>query len=299
MSSGLSKSMRWTKSLSPGHHYDAEYQSQFHPNHDKDDPMLPPGSPVPRILLIDDRPEELREVLEALKVAGYSVALADSPMSGFRRAQAMNPALIILDLRMPQVDGFAVCRLLREAQQSAKIPIIFLSSVQTVEERLEALRIGGVDFVTKPCHPEEVVARVGVHLRLAHRPSNTPDLEATGEPRDADEVILRAAIRLIQDNLKTPLELSELANSVGTNKKRLLRIFRQRMGTTVYAFIREERMRRARSLLEEGILSVEDIAAFVGYQSAANFSTAFRSIEGMSPREYRRARKEGGEYQSR
>jgi len=248
------------------------------------------GSSVPRILLIDDRPEELREVLEALRVAGYSIALADTPMSGFRRAQLMNPALIILDLRMPQVDGFAVCRLLREARQSADIPIIFLSSVQTVEERLEALRIGGVDFVTKPCHPEEVVARVGVHLRLAQPPTSTQGSEAKGELRDADEVILRAAIRLIQDNLQTPPELSELATSVGTNKKRLLRIFRQRMGTTVYTFIRESKMRRARSLLEEGILSVEEIADAVGYQSAANFSTAFRSVEGVSPREYRQAR---------
>jgi len=247
------------------------------------------GSSLPRILLIDDRPEELRAVLEALRVAGYSVALADTPMSGFRRAQALNPALIILDLRMPQVDGFAVCRLLREARYSADIPIIFLSSVQTVEERLEALRIGGVDFVTKPCHPEEVVARVGVHLRLAQRAASAPDGEAAGDPRDADEVILRAAIRLIQDNLQTPPELSELATLVGTNKKRLLRIFRQRMGTTVYAFIREERMRRARSLLGEGVLSIEDIASSIGYQNAANFSTAFRSVEGVSPRDYRRA----------
>ena len=261
--------------------------------------MSPTGSPAPRILLIDDRPEELREVLEALKGAGYSVALADTPMSGFRRAQMMHPALIILDLRMPQVDGFAVCRLLREARHTTHTPIIFLSSVQTVEERLEALRIGGVDFVTKPCHSGEVVARVGVHLRLAAPATKPMESEASDEPCDADEVILRAAIRLIREDLQAPPELSELAASIGTNKKRLLRIFRQRMGTTVYAFIRETRMRRARSLLEEGILSVEDIAASVGYQSAANFSTAFRSIEGVSPREYRRFRKAGGQRQTR
>ena len=258
--------------------------------YDTEESMPPAGSHAPRILLIDDRPEELRDVLEALGSAGYSVALADSAMSGFRRAQTIGPALIVLDLCMPEADGFTVCRLLREARQTAHIPILFLSCVQSVEERLEALRVGGVDFVTKPCHPEEVVARVGIHLRLAQKQPNSKSINSSDNPRDLDEVFLRAAIRLIQDDLTSPPELSALAEAVGTNKKRLLRIFRQRLGTTVYAFIRQERMRQARSLLEEGILSIEEIAVAVGYRSAANFSTAFRSVEGISPGNYRRTR---------
>lgn len=245
---------------------------------------------VEHILLVDDQPLDLSEVVKLLKSRHYRVSQASSPRSGYHRARTLKPDLIVLDLYMPGMDGFSLCRLLKEDASTKHIPVIFLSSSKTVEERIEGLELGGVDFVTKPCSPEELLARIRVHLQLlkAHCQQDA----APGDTADPPElVMLNAATRLIQSDLENVPTLPEIARAVGTYEKKLLQIFRNELGTTVFAFIREARMEKAKSLLADNtLIPVEEIAAMVGFRSPANFSTAFRKREGVSPSHYRRIR---------
>lgn len=238
----------------------------------------------PRILLIDDQPEGLSPLIRLLNSEGFRVYQANNARIGYQRALAVRPDLIVLDLYMPDMDGLAVCRLLRESPASRNIPVIFLSSTAVIEDRLDGFALGAVDFVGKPYTSEEVLARIRVHL---NRQTRTTEVKTQSPMLSQDEVILQAALHILTDHLADPPSVAALAQAVGTYDKRLLRIFRSLLGTTVSAYIRQSRMELARKMLQTDTISIEEIAAQIGFSNSANFSTAFRREEGMSPRQYR------------
>jgi DNA-binding response OmpR family regulator len=238
------------------------------------------------ILVIDDRPEDIRPVIELLRNEQLRVNVATDMRQGYERAVALTPDLILLDVRMPGTDGFAGCRLLKESPRARDIPIIFLSSAGAQDERLEGLMHGAVDYVLKPCLPAEVLARVRIHLRLAPRAA-APESSTPQALLSTDEVILRAAMRLIGANLAKLPSLADIAHKVGTHDKKLSAIFRQHLGMTVFAWIRDERLRRGRELLTDSRMNMQDIAEQVGFRSACNFTTAFRERTGVTPSAFR------------
>ncbi|MCD9116083.1 helix-turn-helix domain-containing protein [Pseudomonas bijieensis] len=241
----------------------------------------------PHILLIDDVPEDIRATLVLLKAQPWRISLASDAHQGYQRALALRPDLIVLDVHMPQMNGFSLCRLLREAPSTRQIPILFLSSANSSIERLEGLTVGGVDYIPKSCAPEEVLARIKIHLQLTWRaPPPSQHNPADPEPQ-GDEIVLRVAMRLIDEHLDDMPSLVQLAQKVGTHEKRLSRIFREHLGLTVFAYIRDARLRRGQALLSESAMSVQDVADLVGFRNACNFTTAFRQRIGMTPSQFR------------
>ncbi len=241
----------------------------------------------PFVLIIDDRLEDIRGTTELLLAKGMRINLATDARQGCQRAQALQPDLILLDVCMPGTDGFAACRMLKADPQTRDIPIIFVSAANADKERLEGLLNGGVDYILKPCLPMEVLARVRIHLKLASRTAQADAPEEPETPLPPDEVILRAAMHFIRTNLGDLPDLGEIAKKAGTHGKRLSAIFRERLGVTVFHWIREERLRRGRELLARSHLGMQDIAAQIGFRSACNFTTAFRERTGMTPTAYR------------
>jgi AraC-like DNA-binding protein len=204
---------------------------------------------------------------------------------GYQLALSARPDLILLDVRMPNMDGYTCCRLLKANPATQNIPVIFVSGTESVEDRILGLSIGGVDFVSKPFLPAELAARIHVHLNLAPRQEPTPAPAAQA----ADAVTVRAAMQLIRDNLGALPRLAEIARNVGTYREKLSALFREQTGKTVFAFVREERLARGMQLLRETDFEVQRIAQLLGFRSAANFATAFRARTGMAPSAYRLA----------
>jgi DNA-binding response OmpR family regulator len=253
---------------------------------------------LPHILLIDDVPEDIRATLILLKTQPWRISLASDAYQGYQRALALRPNLIVLDVHMPQMDGFSLCRLLREAPATRHTPILFLSSANTSLERLEGLTVGAVDYIPKSCAPEEVLARIKIHLQLTWRaPPALHESPADPEPQ-GDEIVLRAAMRLIENQLDDIPSLGILAQKVGTHEKRLSAIFREHLGMTVFAYIRDARLRRGQDLLAESAMSVQDVAELVGFRNACNFTTAFRQRIGMTPSQFRQQTLGIGEIES-
>ncbi|MGJ4748812.1 helix-turn-helix domain-containing protein, partial [Leptospira sp. SA-E8] len=118
-------------------------------------------------------------------------------------------------------------------------------------------------------------------------PDNESAAAATTAPRDADEVLLRAAMRFIEEHLAELPALDAVAVAVGTPEKRLSQVFRQRTGNTVFAFARQLRLHKGKELLASSELGMQDIAELIGFRSAANFATAFREQQGVTPSEFR------------
>jgi len=122
---------------------------------------------TPRILIVDDTPANLSLLVDALQGVGYRPLVATS---GERALQLLSqqplPALVLLDMRMPGLDGLAVCARLQAHPQWRELPVIFMTAVEEPEQKVAAFTAGAVDYVTKPFHAEEVLARIGTHLRL-------------------------------------------------------------------------------------------------------------------------------------
>ena len=118
------------------------------------------------ILIVDDTPENLTVLLQMLTEQGYRVRPALSGEIALKSVQADPPDLILLDILMPEMDGYEVCRVLKSNERTGQIPIIFISALTEVEDIVKAFQAGGVDYITKPFQIEEVLVRVRTHLEL-------------------------------------------------------------------------------------------------------------------------------------
>ncbi len=160
---------------------------------------------IPKVLVVDDEPN-IRELVQvALKFHGCSVTTAASGRDALRQADATKPDLIVLDVLMPEMDGFEVCRRLRAAGN--EVPVIFLTARDTSSDTVTGLAIGGDDYVTKPFSVEALVARVRAVLRRASRAS------AEDHPGPASGPLRVADLELDEDRWTVhrggvPVELS-------------------------------------------------------------------------------------------
>jgi two-component system, NtrC family, sensor kinase len=118
------------------------------------------------ILVVDDKPDNLRLLSNILTKEGYKVRKVLSGRLAIEAARLHPPDLILLDIMMPEPDGYQVCQDLKANQQTREIPIIFLSALDTVADKVKAFTMGGVDFIPKPFQQEEVLARVKTHLQI-------------------------------------------------------------------------------------------------------------------------------------
>ena len=122
--------------------------------------------PKGNILIIDDKPANLRLLTDMLTQTGHTVRPVPGGKMGLRAAATEPPDLVLLDIKMPEMDGFAVCRRFKESPELCDIPIIFISAHSDTHDKLRAFQLGAVDYVAKPFQVEEVLARVNAHLTI-------------------------------------------------------------------------------------------------------------------------------------
>jgi len=119
------------------------------------------------VLIVDDIPENLRLLSAIISAEGYAVILASSGFEAMKIVKSKSISIILLDIRMPEMDGFELCRLLKADPQVQDIPVIFISAYDDEQSILTGFQVGGVDFISKPFRKVEILARLRNHLRLA------------------------------------------------------------------------------------------------------------------------------------
>ena len=263
------------------------------------------------LLVIDDDMMNLELVKVYLEDYGFTIHLASNGRSGLELARSKQPDLIILDVQMPGMDGFAVCQRLKKEEQTRHIPVVFFSMYGDSKQKVRGFELGAVDFISKPMQQQELVARVLNHLkfekikrnlekRLALYQQYYGPIPENGMRRDTarlSRLALQRIEQIRQQLLKrpgNPPTLEELGNEFGINPKRLSREFQAVHGLTLFAWLRDYRLCNAANMLRESDRSVEEIARTNGYTCGANFATAFKRRFQVSPREYRKTEIEGG-----
>ena len=120
------------------------------------------------ILIVDDNPTNLAVIVDYLEDSGLSILVSQDGQSSLKRAKYAKPSIILLDVLMPGIDGYETCRLLKNTVETRDIPVIFMTALSGTEDKVRGFEVGAVDYVTKPIQPEEVLARINLHLKLRY-----------------------------------------------------------------------------------------------------------------------------------
>ncbi len=155
-------------------------------------------------MIVDDSPASLRLLMNLLNEQGHTVRPAPSGKHALNVLENEAIDLILLDIMMPEMDGYEVCRRLKAQEATRDIPVIFLSALYDTFDKVKAFEVGGVDYVTKPFHAKEVLARVRTHLELQHarmalKAQNQALIETARLREDVE--------RITRHELKTPLNV--------------------------------------------------------------------------------------------
>jgi DNA-binding response OmpR family regulator len=251
--------------------------------------------PHPKLLIIDDDPGSVGLLLAHLGDRDLRIMVALGGEDGLAKALSGQPDLILLDLTMPGLDGFATCERLKAEWRTASIPVIFLTASTTRDDKLRGFAVGGMDYITKPFDEAEVLARVSVQLQV-HRQlrqlkmlGTQRVLERHPVPADREAGMLQEAVTILNEQMSEAPNLPDLAHRVGTNERKLTELFRQQFGMSVFDYLCELRLDTGRRLLESTDTPVSLIAETVGYQNPGDFARAFRRHYQVSPRNYRQA----------
>lgn len=122
--------------------------------------------PKGNILIVDDLIENLHFLTKLLNEHGYIVRSVNNGKMALRTIQKTHPDVILLDIAMPEMNGYQVCEALKADETTSEIPVIFLSALNEVFDKVKAFQVGGVDYITKPCEPKEVIARLQTQLTI-------------------------------------------------------------------------------------------------------------------------------------
>lgn len=163
-----------------------------------------------RVLIVDDTPANLTLLSELLIERGYEVVVATNGKRALALAEAQHPDVVMLDITMPEMSGYEVCRILKKRESTRAIPVIFLSSLDEVGDKVSAFRAGGVDYVTKPFQVEEVMARLESQLRIARLTRELDAKRAELERQNAELTTKNA--ELLQERHRNELVFSALSD---------------------------------------------------------------------------------------
>jgi PAS domain S-box-containing protein len=173
------------------------------------------SSEQPTILIADDTPANLGVVVDSLTERGFRVLVALDGAEALERAQFSQPDLILLDVKMPGIDGFETCRRLKRDDRTRDIAVIFMTSRTGSEDLVEGFAAGGVDYLTKPVHVDEMIARISTHLalRTMHKQLVAQNRQLLAEVSERQQV--ETALSRARDQMegRVALRTAELARA--------------------------------------------------------------------------------------
>ncbi|MGX9727026.1 MAG: response regulator [Candidatus Electronema sp. VV] len=121
------------------------------------------------ILVVDDQPANLKVLLSFLQAHNFQIHIADSGFRALNILSKIRPDLVLLDVMMPDIDGFETCRRIKADERLAGVPVVFMTALDSVEDKVAGFNAGGVDYITKPFQQVEVLARIKTHIMLRKR----------------------------------------------------------------------------------------------------------------------------------
>ncbi len=257
------------------------------------------------VLVVDDHPD-LRAYVRSHLEESYRVVEAGDGAAGLAQARRHLPDVVVSDVMMPEMDGFELCRNLREDPELDWIPLILLTAKATAQAKLEGLGIGADDYLTKPFDVRELVLRVDnlIASRQRLRDRFLAEIPAGGaEPpvhelpfedppaatSDDERFLARVAESIDAGLVDEEFDVEALARAVAMSRTQLFVRLKELTGEPPSRLLLERRLERGAALLRDGVGQVSEVAYAVGFKSVAHFSRHFRARFDTTPSAFRRA----------
>jgi signal transduction histidine kinase/ligand-binding sensor domain-containing protein/DNA-binding response OmpR family regulator len=246
------------------------------------------------ILVVDDS-ADLRAMVRDCLPSKYQVLEAADGEEGWAMAIEHVPDLIITDVLMPKMNGNELCEKLKNADITNHVPIIMLTALPTVEDRILGLKKGADSYIPKPFEPEHLLIRVEKLIETRRSLKNkflrnywaTPTQTPEEEKYDPALEFINKVRALVEQNLSNPeYSVGEMCKDIAMSRMQLFRKFKASMGITANKFIRLMRLQKAKQLLERGDMNVSEVTYSVGFNDLKYFRNCFREEFGITPSEY-------------
>lgn len=244
-----------------------------------------------RLLIVEDNPDVLA-YLQACYSDYFRIQLAKDGKKGFEKAVNEIPDVIISDIMMPEMDGFELCKKLKEDFRTSHIPIVLLTAKADIPSRIEGLEQGADAYVVKPFNQQELLVRLQKLLelrkKLYERFSKGNGFDYSKDPiMQREDRFMKKLNNTISENLNNEeFSIPELCEEMAMSKSQLYRKFKALTNQSVARYIRSLRMQKAKHLLSSSSMNITEIGYEVGMKSLSTFSQVFKEEFGESPREF-------------
>ena len=243
------------------------------------------------ILLVEDDPEMLAFVGKQLK-SSYTVVTAINGKEALTVLENESVDLIVSDVMMPEMDGFELCRTLKDDITYSHIPIILLTAKATLQSKIEGIELGADDYIEKPFSTEYLLARIANLLTNQEKRrkafTSSPFVEAkTIALSKADETFLEKLTETIKKNISEPeFNVDSLASEMNMSRSSLHRKIKGIAQITPNEYIQLERLKTAAQLLQSGEYKINEICYIVGFNSSSYFAKCFQKQFGVLPKDF-------------
>jgi signal transduction histidine kinase/DNA-binding response OmpR family regulator/streptogramin lyase len=275
------------------------------------DGSLPDGADLPRrptapndeipvrtaeaeVLVVEDN-DDMRALLCEHLSAYWTVREAATGEAAWTQIQNNAPDLVLTDVMMPGLDGFALCQKIKDDAELRTLPVVLLTARTADDDTIEGLECGADDYVAKPFDLDELVHRLDNHLATRDHLRDRYQQEVRIEPieavvDDSDVPFVEDVLEAIEDHLADPdFTARRLSDAVALSRRQLTRRLKKAVGETPAAFIRQRRIQRAQELLADRQTdTVAQVAYAVGFRSPSHFSQVFQDATGCTPTDYQK-----------
>ena len=246
-----------------------------------------------RILIVEDEEEILSYLKEELE-GDYRIMTRKNGREAYDTILADTPDLVISDIMMPEMDGLSLCRKIKQNTNVNHVPVILLTAKSKPEDTMEGMATGADAYMVKPFNTEllkSTIANLIANRKLLKSKfsgaQRQEDKVQKLSMKSADEILMSKIMKVINENLSNPdLNVEMLAANVGLSRVHVHRKLKELTNLSARDFIKNIRLQQAAALLKEKKLTVSEVAYATGYTNLSHFSSSFKEVHGMSPKEY-------------
>jgi signal transduction histidine kinase/ligand-binding sensor domain-containing protein/DNA-binding response OmpR family regulator len=256
----------------------------------------------PTVLIIEDN-KDMRFYISDILNQTCNTQEAENGALGLEKAFQINPDIIICDVMMPVMDGIEVTRILKTDSRTSHIPVLLLTALSSVENKLKGLETGANDYITKPFNPDILLLKIKntISSRQKAKEYFIQSIEQKVNPKfhgqnihpaevtinSLDEKILQNALEIVEKNISDPeFNVDRFSAAIGMEASTLYKKLMALIDMPPGEFIRDIRMKRAAQLLDQNKISISEIAYMVGFDSPNYFSKVFKKYYNISPTDY-------------
>ncbi|MDR2620999.1 MAG: response regulator [Dysgonamonadaceae bacterium] len=254
----------------------------------------PKDKRIHSILIVEDD-AAIQNYIRTEFSSKYKIYSANNGKEGLNQALKHSPDVIISDIVMPEMDGLALCRVLKTNDKTSHIPIILLTAKTSIEQRIEGLETGADSYIPKPFNLKHLEIRINklIQLRATLKAKYSGNQEETRDELkivSSDEKLFRKFNEKLKEQIGNPdLSVASISKDLGLSRIHLNRRLKSIIKESPGVYIRNYRLKQAASLLSKKKISIAQVAYAVGFSSHAHFSNLFKEYYGMSPTEYMEA----------